>query len=37
MRRFTAALDAAIAAGHVLPADRQEILEVAAINYDAAP
>jgi hypothetical protein len=35
MRRFSAALDAAIVAGHVLPADRQEILEIAAINFDA--
>lgn len=37
LRRFTAALDAAIAAGHLLQADRQEILEIAAINFDAAP
>ena len=37
LRRFTAALDAAIRAGHVLQADRQEILEIAAINFDAAP
>ncbi|MFT4027874.1 MAG: alpha/beta hydrolase domain-containing protein [Novosphingobium sp.] len=37
LRRFTAALDAAIRAGHVLRDDRQEILEIAAINFDAAP
>jgi hypothetical protein len=37
LRRFTAALDAAIGAGHILRADRQEILAIAAINYDAAP
>jgi hypothetical protein len=37
LRRFTAALDRAIAARHVLVADRQEILEIAAINFDAAP
>jgi hypothetical protein len=37
LRRFTAALDAAIAAGHLLQADRQEILEIAEINFDAAP
>lgn len=37
LRRFTASLDAAIGAGHVLRDDRQEILEIAAINFDAAP
>jgi hypothetical protein len=37
MGKFTASLDAAIAAGHLLPADRQEILEIAEINFDAAP
>jgi hypothetical protein len=37
MQRFTAALDAAFAAGHVLQADRQEILEIAEINFGAAP
>jgi hypothetical protein len=37
LRRFTAALDQAIAAGHLLPEDRTEILAVAAINYDKAP
>lgn len=37
LRRFTAALDAAIRAGHVLADDRQEILDIAAINFDAAP
>ncbi|MGN6356395.1 MAG: alpha/beta hydrolase domain-containing protein [Novosphingobium sp.] len=37
LRRFTAALDAAIRAGHILREDRREILEIAAINYDAAP
>lgn len=36
LRRFTAALDAAIRAGHLLREDRQEIIDVAAINYDAA-
>jgi hypothetical protein len=30
---FTAALDGAIAAGHILAADREEILAIAAINY----
>jgi hypothetical protein len=37
LSRFTAALDQAIAAGHLLPEDRAEILAVAAINYDKAP
>lgn len=37
LRRFTVALDKSITAGHVLAADRQEILEIAAINFDAAP
>jgi hypothetical protein len=37
LRRFTVALDEAIAAGHLLPEDRAEILAVAAINYDKAP
>jgi hypothetical protein len=37
LRRFTAALDHAIAAGHLLSEDRAEILAVAAINYDKAP
>lgn len=37
LRRFAAALDGAIAAGHILPEDRQEILEIAGINFDAAP
>jgi hypothetical protein len=37
LRRFAAALDQAIAAGHLLPQDRAEILAVAAINYDKAP
>lgn len=35
--RFERALDAAIRAGHILEADRQEILEIAVINFDAAP
>ena len=35
--RFTAVLDRAIAAGHLLAEDRAEILAVAAINYDKAP
>lgn len=37
LRKFTAALDAAIRAGHILRGDRAEILEIAAINYDTAP
>jgi hypothetical protein len=37
LRRFTVALDAAIRAGHIVREDRQEILDIAAINYDAAP
>jgi hypothetical protein len=36
MRRFTASLDAAIHKGFILADDRQEILEIAAINFDAA-
>jgi hypothetical protein len=35
LRRFTAALDATIKAGFILPADRAEILGVAGISYDA--
>lgn len=31
---FTAGIDAAIAAGYILPEDRDEILSVAAANYD---
>ncbi|MDF0543395.1 alpha/beta hydrolase domain-containing protein [Sphingobium sp. H39-3-25] len=34
LRRFTRALDKAIASGHILTADRQEIIEIAAINFD---
>ena len=37
LRRFTRALDTAIRAGHLLREDRQEILDIAAINFDAAP
>ncbi|RZK03208.1 MAG: hypothetical protein EOO76_03790 [Novosphingobium sp.] len=37
LRRFTTALDAAIAAGHIVREDRAEILAIAAINYDTAP
>ena len=33
----SAALDDAIRAGHILREDRQEILAIAAINYDIAP
>ena len=33
--RFAAALDRAIAEGHLLREDRQEILDIAAINFDA--
>jgi len=36
LRRFTRALDGAIRAGHLLRDDRQEILEIAGINFDAA-
>lgn len=35
--RFEKALDAAIHAKHILPEDRQEILDIAAINFDTAP
>ena len=39
LRRFTRALDRAIRAGHLLAADREEILAIAALNYGvmAAP
>jgi hypothetical protein len=37
LRKFTAALDAAIRRGHVLRDDRAEILQIAALNYDTAP
>ena len=33
LQRFTAALDAAIGSGFILPADRQEILELATAGY----
>jgi hypothetical protein len=33
LRRFLAALDETIRAGHILPQDRWEILNIAAINY----
>ncbi len=33
LRHFTAALDRAIARGHIVAADRSEILAIAAINY----
>ncbi len=36
LKRFTASLDAAIAKGHLLGDDRQEILDIAAINYQGA-
>ncbi len=36
LRRFTRSLDTAIRAGHLLREDRQEILDIAAINFDAA-
>ncbi|MEO6716452.1 MAG: alpha/beta hydrolase domain-containing protein, partial [Novosphingobium sp.] len=36
MGRFTRALDTAIRAGHLLREDRQEILDIAAIRFDAA-
>jgi Alpha/beta hydrolase domain len=35
LRRFTRSLDAAIRAGHILREDRQEILDIAAINFGA--
>jgi hypothetical protein len=35
LQQFEAALDEAIKAKHILPEDRQEILDVAAINFDA--
>jgi hypothetical protein len=35
--RFEEALDSAIRAGHILKDDRQEILDIAAINFDHAP
>lgn len=35
LKRFTASLDAAIRAGFILPDDRQEILDIAAINFGA--
>ncbi len=34
LRKFTVALDRAISRGHILKADRQEILDIAALNYD---
>ena len=37
LKRFTVSLDAAIAKGHLLGDDRQEILDIAAINYQGAP
>lgn len=39
LRRFTRALDRAIRAGHLMAADREEILAIAALNYGvmAAP
>jgi len=37
LRQFGAALDSAIRAGHILRDDREEILAIAAINYDTAP
>jgi hypothetical protein len=36
LTRFETSLDAAIKAGHILPEDRQEILDIAAINYGPA-
>jgi hypothetical protein len=36
LQRFTTALDAAVAAGHLRPADRIEILEIAALTFAAA-
>lgn len=34
LAQFETALNAAIAAGHILPEDRQEILEIASINFE---
>jgi hypothetical protein len=34
LRKFTTALDRAISRGHILREDRQEILDIAALNYD---
>lgn len=36
LKRFDASLSSAIRAGYILPEDRQEILDIAAINFDAA-
>jgi hypothetical protein len=36
LEKFAAALDRAIAAGHILREDRQEILNIAGINFDTA-
>jgi hypothetical protein len=36
MAKFTRAVDRAIAAGHILREDRQEILDIAAINFESA-
>ena len=35
LERFTAALDSAIEAGFIVPADRSEILELAAATFPA--
>ena len=37
LRRFTTSLDEAIRRGHIVREDREEILAIAAINYDTAP
>jgi Alpha/beta hydrolase domain len=37
LRKFTRSLDAAIRAGHILREDRQEILDIAGINFGTAP
>lgn len=37
LKRFEQSLDKAIGAGHVLREDREEILAIAAINFDTAP
>ncbi len=37
LRKFTAALDSAIAKGFILAEDRAEILEIATINFDKTP
>lgn len=37
LKRFEASLDTAIKSKHIVPEDRQEILDIAALNFDATP